>query len=297
MQRIGELAAFGTAVCWTLSAVIFEQAIKRIGVLAVNFIKVVIAFFLLAISAAIMRGMPLPFDAAPNTILLLSVSGMVGFVFADFFLYTAYGTVGSRIAMLFLALSPPMTAGIAYLFLGETIGSRGFLGMILVISGICVTVFGRHGNILSSGINKQDIKGYLCAFAASLGQSIALNITKAGIGNYDPVSGTQIRVFAAIIGFGILSLVLEGGRNIKKAVHSFDGLKYTGIGAVFGPYLGVTLSLFALQRVSSGIVSTLIGLSPVLIIIPETLVSKKKIKALEIAGAFIAVAGTSIFFL
>ena len=297
MQRIGELAAFFTAVCWTMSAILFERGIKHIGVLAVNFLKVIIAFVLLTLTATIQRRMPLPFDAQMHTLFFLSLSGIIGFVISDLFLFTAYATVGPRIAMLFLALSPPMTAGIAYLFLGETIGSRGALGMCLVLIGICMTVFGRHKGISISKLSKDDMKGYICAFAASLGQSIGLTLTKYGLGNYDPVSGTQIRVFSAIIGFGIVSLIYERGKTIGKAIKSPAGLKYTAAGSVFGPFLGVTLSLFALQRVSPGIVSTLIGLSPVLIIVPETLVFKKKIRAIEMAGALIAVAGTSIFFL
>jgi len=297
MERIGELAAFSAAICWTLSAIFFERGIKRIGILAVNFIKVVIALILLTITAAIQRSMPIPFDAQLHTIIFLSLSGVVGFVISDIFLFSAYGTVGPRIAMLFLALSPLMTAGIAYLFLGETLGSRGALGMSLVIVGICITVFGRHGGISISKLNKEDIWGYLCAFAASLGQSIALTLSKFGLGDYDPVSGTQIRVFSAIIGFGLVSIIYENGKSIKKAIRNFDGLKYTAAGAVFGPYLGVTLILFSLQRVSPGIVSTLIGLSPIIIILPEALIFKKKIRAIEILGAFIAVIGTSVFFL
>jgi drug/metabolite transporter (DMT)-like permease len=52
-----------------------------------------------------------------------------------------------------------------------------------------------------------------------------------------------------------------------------------------------------MQRTSTGIVSTLIGLTPVFIIIPELLILKRKIKPLEIAGALVAVSGTAVFFL
>ncbi|MDR0443370.1 MAG: DMT family transporter, partial [Treponema sp.] len=91
--------------------------------------------------------------------------------------------------------------------------------------------------------------------------------------------------------------VFHGGKNIKKAVKNIEGLKFTIIGSVFGPFVGVTFSLYALQRVSPGIVSTLIGLTPILILVPELLVFKKKIRLLEIVGALVAVCGTTVFFL
>lgn len=297
MERIGELAAFATAICWTMGALFFERGIKHIGVLSVNFYKVVIGFILLTITASIMRGMPLPLDAPLRVVIFLSLSGIIGFVITDMFLLTAYDTVGPRIAMLFMALTPPVTAIIAYLFLGETIGPRGGLGMSLVITGILITMLGRQNRMSLSKINKKDRKGYIFAVIACLGQSISMILTRAGIGDYDPVSATQIRIFAAIIGLGLISLITTRGANIKNAIKSFEGLKYTTIGAFFGPYLGVTLSLFALQRINAGIVSTLMGLTPVIIILPEILIFKKKIKLMEIAGALIAVSGTAVFFL
>ena len=297
MQRIGELAALGTAVSWTLAALFFEQGVKRVGVLSVNFFKVVFAFVLLTITASFFRGMPLPLDASPRAAIFLSLSGIVGFVVTDMFLFTAYGTIGPRITMLFMALSPPVTAGISFFFFGERLGSMGALGMSLVIIGICMTVFGKQNSITISKIGNADKRGYIFAFIASIGQSIGMILTKTGLGNYDPVSGTQIREIAAIIGFALLALVYDRGKGLSKAAKSFDGLKFTAAGSVFGPFIGVALSLFAIQRISAGIVSTLIGLTPVIIILPELLILKKKIKILEIVGAAVAVIGTAIFFM
>jgi drug/metabolite transporter (DMT)-like permease len=297
MERIGELAAFGTAICWMCGALLFERGIKHIGVLAVNFYKVIIASVLLIITGTIMRGMPLPLDAPLNAWIYLTISGFVGFTIADIFLFSAYDTVGPRIAMLFMAIAPPMTAGIAYLFLGESLGPRSLIGMILVLSGIVMTVFARSNSLEFAKIAREDRRGYIFAFFASLAHAVGMNLTKIGVTGYDAVSGTQIRAFAAIIGFGLVSLFFHRGKNLKNALKSSVGLKYTAIGAFFGPFLGVVLSLYALQRVSPGIVSTLIGLTPILILVPELLIFKKKIRALEIAGAIVAVSGTMFFFL
>jgi drug/metabolite transporter (DMT)-like permease len=297
MQRIGELAALGTAVSWTLAALFFERGVKRVGVLSVNFFKVLFAFLLLTLTASFMRGMPLPFDASSRAVIYLSLSGIVGFVVTDMFLFTAYGTIGPRITMLFMALSPPVTAGISFFFFGERLGPMGALGMGLVIIGICMTVFGKQNSVSISKIDKVDKRGYIFAFIASIGQSIGMILTKAGLGDYNPVSGTQIREIAAIIGFALLALVYDRGKGLIKAAKSFDGLRFTAAGSVFGPYIGVVLSLFAIQRISAGRVSTLIGLTPVIIILPELLIFKKNIKPLEIAGAVVAVIGTAIFFM
>jgi drug/metabolite transporter (DMT)-like permease len=69
------------------------------------------------------------------------------------------------------------------------------------------------------------------------------------------------------------------------------------MGSVFGPFLGVTLSLFAIQHTSAGAASTLMALTPVLIIPPSILILKHKIRLGEFLGAVIAVAGAALFFL
>ena len=297
MQRIGEIAAFGTAICWTASAIFFEKATKRIGVLAVNFYKVVFAFGFLAVFGAIFRGMPLPLDAPREAWIFSSLSGLIGFVISDIFLFTAYKTIGSRITLLFLALSPPVTAALGFLFLGEDIGPRGLLGMTLVVIGITAAVLGRRDARSAGTMSREDKRGYLFAFLSSIGQSVGMIFTKKGIGSYDPISGTQIRVIVAIIGFGIASLIFEKGRNLKAAFKDIEGLKPTFFGAIFGPFLGVALSLYATQRTHAGIVSTLIGLSPVMIIIPSIFIFKQKVRPLEIGGAVLAVAGSAVFFM
>jgi len=241
--------------------------------------------------------MPLPIDASPHAVIFLSLSGFVGFVIADMFLFSAYATVGPRIAMLFSALTPLVTAGIAFIFLGETIGAKGWIGMCLVILGILITVFARHNSISFSKINREDRRGYIFAFISCIGGALAIIFTKIGIGDYHSVSATQIRLFAALAGLALLALISRRMKTVKEAFKNSSALKFTAAGSVFGPFIGVTLSLFAIQRISTGIASTLIGMTPVVIILPEILFLKRKIKPFEILGALVAVSGTAIFFL
>lgn len=296
MQRIGELAAFGTAICWTVSSMFFERATRRIGVLTVNFYKVVFAFAFLVVAGAVGRGMPLPLDAPPESWLFLSLSGLVGFVIADLFLFSAYRTIGSRLTLLFLALSPPITAGLGFIFLGETMGPRALAGMALVVAGIVAAVLGRKAPG-APRTSAEDRRGYLFAFLSTVGQSVGMIFTKKGISAYDAVSGTQIRVIVAVIGFGLIALLSDRGKGLAAGLKDRGGMSLTFGGAVFGPSLGVVLSLFAAQRTHAGVVSTLMALSPVLIIPPAILVFKQKVRWLEIAGALAAVAGSALFFL
>ena len=48
----GELAALGTALCWTVSSLAFTAAARRMGSLALNLIRLVIALAFLTLACA-----------------------------------------------------------------------------------------------------------------------------------------------------------------------------------------------------------------------------------------------------
>ena len=61
--------------------------------------------------------------------------------------------------------------------------------------------------------------------------------------------------------------------------------------------LGVSLSLMAVRYANAGIASTLMALTPVIIIFPEVLIEKKRIRFKEIVGLAVTIAGVALFFL
>ncbi len=299
MERIGALAAFGTAVCWSISAIFFENASKKAGALAVNFWKVTFALVFLAIAGTVSRGMPLPFDASPDAWLYLSLSGIVGFVVADYFLFNAYILIGSRITVIFQALTPLFTALFAFVFLGERMKPQRLLGMAIVVGGILIVVLTRQKGQKTLGIPfSASKKGYIFASLASVFQAVGLIFSKFGLGDYSSISGTQIRVLMAIAGFGLQALLMRQPRQVFiTPMKERKIIKNIGIGAIFGPFLGVVFSLFALQNTGAGMASTLMALTPVVIIVPSILILKQKVKGMEIVGAAIAVSGAALFFL
>ncbi len=60
--------------------------------------------------------MEIPFatDASPSAWLWLSLSGVVGFVIGDVFLFEAYVRIGTRITLLLMSLSPVLTGLLSY---------------------------------------------------------------------------------------------------------------------------------------------------------------------------------------
>ncbi len=298
MEKLGALAAFGTALCWSISALFFEHATRRAGALAVNFWKVFFGIFYLAAAGLVMRGMLLPLDATLREWSFLAISGVIGFIIADYFLFNAYLLIGSRITVVFQALTPLFTALFAFIFLGERMRAVRLVGMGVVVCGILLVVISRQRGAERASA-KGSAKGYLFAMLSAVFQAVGLLFSKTGLADgYSAIAGTQIRVLTAIVGFGIQAILLRQANAVFIApTREPKVFRNIAIGAIFGPFLGVTFSLFALQNTDAGTASTLMALNPVLIIIPSILILKQKVKAMEIVGAFMAVCGAALFFL
>jgi len=290
----GELAAVAVAFFWTITALSFEVATKRIGSLAVNITRLVFAMVFLSIFMWIYRGLPFPTDASPHAWLWLSLSGLVGFVFGDYFLFHSYRLISSRIAMLIMTFVPPVTAFLGWIVLGEMMTTQHLIGMTLTVSGIALTIFAKpNGQKIQL---KYPMKGLLFAFFGVLGQAGGLVLSKYGMMDYSPFASTQIRIIAGAVGFGLIIAFTGKTMFVINALKNKTALTGITIGSFFGPFLGVSFSLLAIQNTSTGIASTIMALVPILIIPPAAIFFKQRVTLLDYIGAVISVGGVVMFF-
>lgn len=295
-NHYGELAALATAFFWTVTALSFEFASKRAGSLAVNMIRLTLAFLLLSVLTIFSRGMFLPLDASRHAWIWLSLSGLIGLVLGDYFLFKAYSIITSRIAMLFMTTVPPMTAIIGWLLLGEKMGLLHILGMFLTVGGIFLAIF----SMPESGKRLRltyPVKGIIYALIGAAGQAGGLVLSKFGMGSYNAFAASHIRIIAAMIGYALIIIVLKKGSLIRNAVLDRKGMRVIALGSFFGPFLGISFSLLAVKYTETGIAATIMAIVPILLIPPSILLFKQKFTWLEIAGAFISVSGVVLMFL
>lgn len=294
-NHLGEFAALLTTLFWTITALAFESASHKIGSVAVNILRLVIGLVFLSVFTLIRRGFILPFDASAENWIWLSVSGLIGFVFGDLFLFKSYTMIGSRFSMLIMTLVPPITAFFSFIILGERLTLFHFFGMTLTFSGIAIAIFSRSGKGEKLTL-KLAPRGILYAFGGAVGQALGLVLSKFGMNDYDPFASTQIRIIAGIIGYTMLVTILARWGSVAMATKNKDGMLLTSLGAFFGPFLGVSFSLVAIKYTEAGIASTIMALVPVFIIIPAVVLYKQKVTLAEIVGAIVSVAGVALFF-
>jgi drug/metabolite transporter (DMT)-like permease len=302
VMYFGEIAALMTAVFWTVTSMSFESAGKKVGSLSVNLIRLVIAFFIYGVVNYFRRGLFLPMDAGTERWMWLALSGLVGFVMGDLLLFQAFVLIGARISMLIMALAPPITAFVSWMILGEVLSPMNWVGMIVTFTGISIVILKREKKELDSTKRRKittnySFTGILLAFGGAVGQGVGLVLSKKGMGDYDAFAASHIRVITGMIGFAVILLFTKRYGKVWKALHHKPAMKRIALGSFFGPFLGVSFSLLAIQHTQAGIAATIMSIVPVLIIPPAILFFHEKVNWKEIIGAVITVSGIALFFL
>lgn len=322
-QHFGEIISLIVAVSWTLTALSFEYASKKVGSLSLNIIRLIMAMVMLGIFLLAVTGSPFPVNAGGAAWLWLALSGLVGYVFGDFCLFNSYVVIGSRLGQLFMTLAPPTAAIAGYFFLGQKMSLTAIAGMLVCVAGIGISILGRtdsensdpdsanvHHHHHKIGINLP-LKGVLFGIGAGIGQGVGLVLSKIGMNHYMvaappvtdldnliiPFASTQIRAIAGLAGFLVIMFLQKKGRSLLASFKDGKSMGAAATGTFFGPFLGVSLSLLAVNYTEAGIASTIMALTPILIILPSKLIYKEKVTARQVIGAVISVTGASLFFI
>ncbi len=292
----GEFAALATALCWTVTSMAFQSAGKRIGSLSVNLIRLVMAFGFLALYSWVVRGRPLPTDASAHSWTWLSLSGVVGFTIGDLCLFRAFVVLGARLSMLLMSLVPPMTALIGLAILGERLDLLDWVGMSVTVSGVTWVVAERRPRKPGEEHSAHNRIGILLGVMGAAGQAVGLVLSKFGMRDYDSFAATHIRIIAGIASFALVFTIIGWWPTLYRALHNRAAMARTTLGAVFGPFLGVSLSLVAVKYTEAGVAATIMALVPVLIIPPAVLIQKEHVSPRAILGSIIAVGGVVLLF-
>ncbi len=310
MAYTGEIISLCVALSWTVTAWFSDKASRRVGSMVTNVLRLVLASIFLAVLLWITVGRPYPVYADRDTWIWLALSAAVGYVFGDYCLFNCYLSIGPRWGQLLMMIAPPMAAFAGWIMLGETLSWKSVLAMVVTLGGIGISILsrGEHGSF------KLDLplKGVLLGIGAGVGQGVGLVLSKVGMQHYSdaipadasavwetmlPFASTMIRALVGSVGFLFLLYLQKGLGRLKGAVRDPVAMKYACIITLFGPAVGVSLSLMAVQYARAGIASTLMALTPVLILVPEVLVNKKRIRPKEVIGLAVSFVGVALFFL
>ena len=294
---IGELAALGAALSFSLASTTYTLAGRKLGAsISMALSLVVSLLFLLPLHQALM-GEVVPHSASLSRWLLLGSSSLAGFVVSALFLLRSFQYIGPRLTMLIGSSSPVFAALMAWIILGQGLPTYAVAGIALVLSGVFVVLSGDSKGVFSQ--SQADYgKGVLMAFAAAIMQGASFVLMSEGVAdNYPALSASLMRTVVGLV--VLLALISARGKlrhNFTLISSEPRSLLMVMLAALSGPVIGTTLILVSLQFTSVGISSTLTGTTPILMIPISFLVFGERVTKRGLIGTLVAIAGVALLF-
>jgi drug/metabolite transporter (DMT)-like permease len=299
MSYLGEIASLFTAMCWSTNAVLFAKAGRRVGSSTVNVIRIGVALLVMILLHLAMVGSVFPVSAGWVRFAWLGVSGLIGFALGDGLLFEAYVLLGPRLTVLIYTTWPVFAALMAWGMLGQTMRLPKVCAMVVTLGGIALVVLEKSKALPGQVRPRHFTLGLMLALGGAAGQAVGFIFSKFGMaGGFSPISANLIRVAAGALALWTWQTLRgELAPNCRKLKDGHAAMLIC-YGALFGPVVGVVLSLYAINHAHYlGVASTLMSLSPVMILPFAVFVEKERVGVWAIVGTAISICGAAAMFL
>lgn len=304
----GEAAALATAVCWSLTPFFFTAASLRIGAFATNVIRLVLACVFLGATVLVMGA---AHTMPGRQAVMFVMSGLIGLTLGDAALFDAFMILGPRRVSLLCATAPVFVAIAAIPMLDEKVSLIGIAGMALTLGGVAWVVMER---VEAGEVHGSTARGVLMGLFAAAGQGFGAIFATAGLGKasvstwlgglaatggvvepVEPLLGTLVRMLAGCGGMLLWAAFRGRMGEVARATRDRRGLGLATGGAVFGPFVGVWLSLTAFANTHpTAIAQTIMAISPVLVIGIARVVHGERPSVRAWIGSIVAIAGVAV---
>ncbi len=296
-----------TTLTWSLGIFPFTQAARRLGVNPLNHFRLVLALlFITIISVIINRNefVALFRQDHLQAWIWLGLSGIVGLTIGDYFAFKMYAILGARLGSILTTFAPAATLICGWLLINEQISMIGIIGIFITIIGVNFISLGKRERLKIPSTDKAHItKGIIAGVLAALCQGAGLVMAKKGMLMesslgivLQPFHATFIRLLIATSSLFLFTLLT---RNLNAIIFPIlinkeGGIKYAIAGTIFGPTLGVSLSLYTISLIEPSVAQTIFSLVPAMALFIARILTKEKITSQSLAGVAVATAGVFI---
>ena len=293
-----------TVVSWSICIFPFTQAARRLGSNTLNHFRLLLAIAFLAGTNLVVNH-----DAFTGIFsgeymyswFWLGLSGIVGLTIGDYLAFKMYAILNPRIGSVLTTLSPAAALLAGFVFLGETINVVGVAGMTITMAGVMGISLGRkerdkipdrgHGSIVA---------GIVYGILSAICQGVGLVLSKKGMLHTGtliaPLPATFMRISMGFISLLFFTIIQGKLAAVARPIvrNQNNGIKFAVMGTIFGPFLGVCLSLYTISNIDVSVAQTIFSLMPVGALFISVSLFKEKVTWQSLFGVVVSIGGVLV---
>ena len=285
---MGDLYAVITAVCWSSAVILFDISTKRFTAIQLNVLKNFIGVFGFILTI-VLFSIPSP-KFSQQDIFTLALSGFLGILIADGLFLESLRRLGSGLSAVVSTIYTPTVFIIAFILFNETINLHSYIGGVLVLGGITISVFQTPKTI-----KKRDLYiGIMFGIMANILTAYSVLIIKPIMKNNSVVYVALYRFSIGFIFGIIMNLAVSGTKTVIQKFKQGLTNHYVILGALLGTYLSVIFWLSGYKYTLAGRAAIYNQLSTVFIIVLARIFLKEPLTSKKVIGVSLAILGAII---
>lgn len=244
---IGELAALGAAICWTISAMMYKEALLKAKPVSANIVRLVCTSIILVAYLAIIGKFGVLMNLPAYAVVLACVSGIIGLGVGDTLYMMSLKLIGVARAVPITCVYPLFNLLWAVFLVEEPITLSVILGAVTIVFGIWLL---RQETDAGTAETEKKIlvKGVAYALATAVMWSVSITmidmaVTLPETSSLDhALAINTIRVAAIAVSLLVSAPIIDRGFGFLKmqrktlAALIFGGIVALGLGWFFLTY-------------------------------------------------------------
>lgn len=294
---IGEFAALGTALCWTVSAVLYKRALATTTPLSANTLRCIGTSIILALLLAFIGKIRVLTDLPTQAVFLACASGVVGLGLGDTFYMLSLKILGVSRVVPITCTYPLFSLVWAYLLAGENITVQILLGAVAIVLGIWLLSSEAKNNSVKAW-RKLHVRGLAFALSTAIAWSISISMINLAVREASSLEHAYaintVRLLAVAFALLIFTLTSRKTDFIKVERKTAAMLLTGGLIAVG---LGWFLLTFSFTKIPEAQAVPISSTTPLFSTLASITFLHEKVTAKVAAGSILIVMGIFLVFI
>lgn len=296
---IGELAALGAAICWTVSAVLYKEALSKAKPISINIMRCACTSMVLVVCLVVIGKLGILKDLSFYAVVIACVSGVIGLGLGDTLYLASLKLIGVARAVPIACTYPLFNLLLAVFLQGETVSVQVVFGSVTIVSGIWL--ISQEGKAASGLRKKVLVRGVACALATAVLWAVSIDMINTAVTLPEKLSLDHALAVNTVRVLAVAAFLLVSAPVIDRKLGFLKMRRRTLAVLVSGGLVALALGWFFLTfsflHISQSQSVPISSTTPLFATMSGIVFLREKVTAKNVVGSVVIVLGIFMIFI